>query len=275
MTFQKPKDVTYTEMAIYIDNNIYTKDFDAYTIYQYIYHLIYMLAVKRCFFNKSQYYDDFSIVSASRVYMRMTDKRQFELDENGEPKLAKIKSVLNYIKSIMYPMKVAFEQEHYSQVVSEEVGDESPIKPSDVSLDSSSFISIEILDYLKDLPRVIEKYLMKIPRVRNSNEWLNIHTSCLLTLLNCFTLTRDKIESLENKENITDGYIEKLYSSDDVILFHLDKEKHDYIQVLTRELKNYIYKELRAIIASYDIELYNVKNTLYESIQCLVEDEEK
>lgn len=275
MTFQKPKDVTYTEMAIYIDNNIYTEDFDAYTIYQYIYHLINMLAVKKCFFTKAQYYDDFSIMAASRIYMRLTNPKQFQFDEDGNPKLSRIKSVLNYIKSIMYPMKVAFEQEHYSQVISEEPEDESPVRPSDVSLDSSSFISIEILDYLKDLPRVIKQYLTKIPKVKNSREWLNIYTSCLLTLLNCFTLTRDKIESLENKENITDGYIEKLYSSDDVILFHLNRDKHDYIQVLTRELKNYIYKELRSIIASYDIDLYNIKNTLYESIQCLVDDEEK
>lgn len=272
MTFDKPKDVTYTQMAIYIDNNVYEKEFDEALVYQYIYHLVYMLAVKRCFFTKTQYYDDFALMSASRVYMRLINPKQFELNENGKPKLSKIKSVLNYIKTLMYPMKVAFEQSNYSQVYSENTEDIVPVRPISSS-NSSSLISMEILDYIQSLPKVIYRHLLKIPKKKSSDEWLNIYTSCLLTLLNNFTLTNKKLSDVENKENITDNYIEKMYQLDDVLLFHLDKSYHDYIQILTRELKDYIYDELREIVASYDIERCSIRDVMQDAIDGIVSEE--
>ena len=79
MTFIRPKDVTYTDMCIYIDNNIYTDNYDVNTVYEYLYHIIFMLAKQSQLFNKHKYYDSFAIFGASRVYFRLTNKKQFEL----------------------------------------------------------------------------------------------------------------------------------------------------------------------------------------------------
>ena len=103
MLYTKPKDITYTEMAISIDEMAYSDNFDENLVFEYLYHLAYMLAVKGKFFNNSTDYNNFSIFTATRAFNRITSKKQFVLDANGSPKQSKIKSSLNYLKAILYP----------------------------------------------------------------------------------------------------------------------------------------------------------------------------
>ena len=98
MLFEKDPKTRYVDMAIYIDNHIYSGDFDEELVYQYLYFLVYMLAKKKRYFSSEKVYDDFAIWFATKMYVRLTDPRQF--DENE--KLDKITSVLNYIKGILY-----------------------------------------------------------------------------------------------------------------------------------------------------------------------------
>ena len=80
----KSEKIKYTDMCIYIDNNINKPDADVDKIYDYLVKLSYMLAHKRWFFKCKTEYDDFATYFASVVYMRMTNKRQFlpETDKN-------------------------------------------------------------------------------------------------------------------------------------------------------------------------------------------------
>lgn len=124
-----------------------------------------MLARKGKFFNKAQYYDDFAAYLATQLYFRITNPKQF--DENS--KVQKIKSVLNYIKATIYPMKVNFEQEHYSQTVS------APIEEDDIEFDvqySFSDILSESVDELSkvefdlclgNIDKTIKNFLQRIP----------------------------------------------------------------------------------------------------------------
>ena len=105
MIYQKPKDVTYTQMAMFIDKHAYDENSTNELnnlIFEYIYHLVEMLAYKAKFFNRYSYYDDFAIYVASSVYLRLKNPKQFEYDNNGNPKLKRVKSILNYIKTILY-----------------------------------------------------------------------------------------------------------------------------------------------------------------------------
>lgn len=54
MTYKMPRGVTYTEMAIYIDNHIRDERRDECLIFEYLYHLSYMLARKGSYFHKSE-----------------------------------------------------------------------------------------------------------------------------------------------------------------------------------------------------------------------------
>ena len=71
-----------------------------------------MLARKKNYFNKAEHYDQFSLQAAGRVYRRLLDKRCF----TTPPALPPVKSCLNYIKHILYPFKVDYEQAAYSQL---------------------------------------------------------------------------------------------------------------------------------------------------------------
>lgn len=73
---RKPK-IKYTDMCIYVDTNINKENANSEKIYDYLVMLSYMLAVKRRFFNREDYYDRFANYFATIIYNRMTDKRQF------------------------------------------------------------------------------------------------------------------------------------------------------------------------------------------------------
>lgn len=255
MIFKKPDDITYTDMCIYIDNNVYKDSFDENLVYQYIYHIIYMLAKKASYFKQNHYYDDFAIYAASRVYFRLTNKKQWQLDEDGNYKLDRIKSILNYIKKILYPLKVDFEQSEYCQTISKES------YPEEVNYNFSNLLnnSIDELTFsefgltFNNIGKTCKAFLKTIPYKTNSVEWLNIYTSVMLTFLNSITLTnrrKDRLEHLSSTMRLTDNHIITAFEQENqqAILFHLPESMNDYILVLTRQLKHLIAKDLTDIL---------------------------
>ena len=104
-------------MCIWIDSNVYTDTCDELKLYEYLYHLANMLAHEHKYFIKYEYYDEFALYSASKLFMRLRDPRQFCSD--GSPKLTQVKSVLNYLKTVIYPYKVDFEQQFYAESTQE------------------------------------------------------------------------------------------------------------------------------------------------------------
>ena len=250
MLYTKPKDITYTEMAISIDEMAYSDNFDENLVFEYLYHLAYMLAVKGKFFNNSTDYNNFSIFTATRAFNRITSKKQFVLDANGSPKQSKIKSSLNYLKAILYPCKVSYQQENYVQT---DISIDDPAVVSDFSFSSAlsdyanSIMKIEFRSCIDDVSNSIRSYLKHIPYT--SAEWNNIYVSCLLSVLNSITLSsveKKHIQSLK-KENLNDSALNYYYDKqkeDFVILFHLGIEMHDYIYVLVKNILNILGKEL-------------------------------
>ena len=97
MLYRKPENLKYTSMAIYIDENVYDPSYDPETIYQYLYFLSLMLSRKQNLFNIEDEYEEFAISYASQLYLRLTNKQQFEYDSDGEPRMKRIKSILNYM----------------------------------------------------------------------------------------------------------------------------------------------------------------------------------
>ena len=73
-TYKKPKDKSYTDLAIWIDNNAYSENCDDETLYKYLYILIYMLSYKRKFFKNFDDYDKYSIVTATRIFNRLKNR---------------------------------------------------------------------------------------------------------------------------------------------------------------------------------------------------------
>ena len=194
-----------------------------------------MFAHKNSYFHSTQLYDDFSLSSASRLFMRIKDRR-----------LTEIKSILNYIKTIIYPYKVDFEKDNYV----ENTEDNALIYTDTYCLGTNLLSEIDLFDQLdfkytlENVSCIIKNFLNRIPHKKNSCEWLNIYTSCLLTFLSAL-----KVNSSQklNTSILTDKELHQLYiaaQKEDPVLYHLDKSYSNYIKVLVNEIKALIAKNL-------------------------------
>lgn len=259
MLFNKPKNLKYTTMSIYIDEHIYSDDCDDALVFEYLYYLVNMLAYKGNFFNKAEYYDNFAIYCATNYFLRLKNKKQFELDENGNPKMTKIKSILNFIKKTINFRRMTFQQEFYCQSISK---DETDLDigytfANQLAETIDALSIVEFNECLGDICKTAKKFIKKIPYKINSPEWDNIYLSCLLTFLNQIVLNKKdclKVQNLHCKSTDKLNIISNVYSSnilDSVVLYHLPENMKDYIIVLTNEMKHAIAKDLSFQLHTY------------------------
>ncbi len=255
MMYTKPENVSYTDMCMYIDSHMYTEDFDVELVYQYLYHIVLMLARRANLFPKHRYYDDFAIYAASRIYMRFMHPKQYEYKDDGSPKLDRIKSVLNYAKNVLYPMKVDFEQLEYSQTLSAEEEKLSSFNyESVVRASVEGLLLVDFNDTLENISKTCEQFLSTIPYPKDSSTWLNIYVSVMLTFTNSVTLrnkTLRRLRHIQETNKVTDAKLNSMFvleKYDDPILFHLDASMADYITVLSRQLKHIVAEDLSYIL---------------------------
>lgn len=247
MLYKKPNNLKYTTMAIYIDENIYKSDHDQETIYKYLYFLAIMLAHKENLFNIEDEYEEFAIYYASQLYLRLTNKKQFEYNDAGEPRLKRIKSILNYMKSTIGQRAAEFDKYEYDYT-SNKIIDDVAVNYSFRQLvsESTDFLSrVEFEACLGDIIKGLRAYLTHIPYSENSIIYNNIYLSCLLSFLNSIVLDSRSLKKLFN--SYSPDQLEALYrkqNKDFVILFHLPAEMKGYIQALTNGMKHYIAKDL-------------------------------
>lgn len=250
MLFSKPN-IKYTDMCIYVDdivNKGEPTEQELNKCFEYIYHIGFMLAHKHKYFNKSYYYEEFALFLATEVMYRLFfNPKLNEVDDNGEPYLTKIKSVLNYMKAIIYGRKVEFEQQNYSQQLS---------KHSDGSNFSyaynedlyKSLKETDVTLYLNSLSTTVKHLVYKNNFYKNDKLLMkNIYISCLLTVLNGLTFTKQDTDKLHNTYSSIDSkyrLLGRLYSKnreEALILYHLDDEFKDYIKILS----NKVYKQIK------------------------------
>ena len=244
MIFKKPNDVTYTQMAIWIDENAYKENVDEDKLFEYLCHLAYMLAHQAKYFYNSVDYDEFSYYLATVCMMRLKNPKQFNPNSDGEYTMTKLKSILNYMKAIIYPYKVKFQREEHKQ-------DSFNIDPAmsetlfydKVTQDHYLYSKIEFDVYLNDITRTIKEFLYTLPFKKDSVDFHNVYISCLLTFLNDITLpVYDKYKPYKL-------LIDRLQNNNtDVLLFHLNKSYESYIRVIVNKFKSKIAEELFDIL---------------------------
>lgn len=270
MIYAKPKDVSYSQMCIWADENAYKEDCDQEKLFEYLYHVALMLAKKNKYFNNTRDYEDFAIFMASRMFFRLTNPKQYQYNEKGEPKMTKLKSVLNYMRCTLYPAKVDYQQQYYAQtqITVEDIDYVSEYSFADKLNDTVDELTAKDFEIcLGDIIRTARAFLCRIPYKKNTAEWINIYTSCLLTFLNSITLDNNDIVRIGNfKRNMLskDDFYINLYkknAENSVILFHLPDSMRDYVDVLVRELKRAIAADL-----SFNFKTYVPSNSGMELI---------
>ena len=260
MIFPKPK-LKYTEMAMYIDDRVNSGDnlteSEIETIYIYLYHLVRMLAYTKKYFNKTEYYDEFSLTVAGDMMNRLIyNPKLHELDESGELKMGPLKSVLNYLKMILYGRKVAFEQKTYSQKISRDSGD---IVLTDLSFANQikntkrDHINSNIKLYLGDLGKTLDTFIDEKCEFNDYVINKNIKISCFISILNSIIFTSQIKDNINNKYKTAESKFNYLcveYATNRkncITLYHLDESFRNYVTVLVRRIFNLIEKDLKEL----------------------------
>ena len=271
MLFQKPN-IKYTDMCIYVDSIVEKEsptEQELNKCFEYIYHIGFMLAHKHKYFNKSYYYEEFAIFLATEVMHRLFfNPKLKETDENGEPILTKIKSVLNYMKAILYGRKVEFEQQTYSQQLSKNIEDSN----FSYSFNDNLYQSLKETDiklYFNSISKTVKHIVYDKNFYKNDKLLMkNIYISCLLTVLNGFTFTSPDILKLNNTySSIESKYrlLGKLYSKNrdnSLILYHLDDKYKDYIKVLA----NKVYRQIKDDLSELSSQTFALSDDVITNI---------
>lgn len=259
----KPRNLKYTDMCIYIDSHIYEPNVDVETVFNYLQYLFYGLSYKKKFFKNKDDYEKYSVFAATHVYLRLTNERQFLPDDNPK-KLVKIKSVLNYIKKILYPMKIDYQKQFFNEVYDDKYNGEGTVENiqnyliNNVKNGNRLFLVEEVKDYFSYIPNLIWNVLKQTLYAKDKIMLSNLYISCLLTLLNKITLNN------EDKDKYKDNFKAKLNSEELItsllrkedtlkpILFHLDKSMENYVSVLVVRIKKLIIQDIQIITNCYE-----------------------
>ena len=241
--FKKPKNMTYTEMAIYFDRHFYAdgNNRDDVTLYSYLYLLCQMIAAKGHYFNKQEYYDGFSQFLASTLYMRLLGKL-----ERGEPP---VKSILNYIKGSARQNKTLYQLQAFNQVDNPKYDEK---KDYTVAIDqqreglrrASAPGLVEETTYIVNaLPPLLLKLAQTSIYGADRLTAHCIYMSLLMTWLNNITLS-ERVKAQAEKKNDNPTRREKILeqarlkeSKNKPILWRLDDSFSDYVTLLYRRSK--------------------------------------
>ena len=279
MIYEKDPKTRYVDMAIYIDHHIYSGDFDPELVYQYLYFLSYMLAKKKRYFDSEKTYDDFAIWLATKMYVRLTDSKQFE----DPPKLGKVVSILNYLKQILFAKKIEFNSTiEYQTVLGKfnskyikDFDDDALIdyyRPT-VSSRNNDIIKENLFYIFETIPSLFRKQLEKSPYKKDKIMMENLYISCLLTFIKSTTVPNDqlaKVDKLRSNEHFNADVSRNLRMGDvEVVLWKVPAYLADYVKFVYSRVRDDLVDDIRDVVSKYtldDKELTNVVNANYENI---------
>lgn len=258
MTYNKPPNMTYVAMCIYFDNNMYKSDRDDNLLYQYLYHICYMLACKSKYFKNYDDYDTFALYASSRIYLRYPSK---DVCESTSPEKRYI-SILNYTKKTLYPLKVDYQKENFAQIYSykndDSVDNFINITKESIQQDYSHGLEESIIDTLKLLPSIIKNRIKETPYKNDVMMSKKLYMSCLLTFINSMTLSRDKLDKIRRKSDYNareELFIKSIQreKTDATMTWHLDDSYKDYIKILTNKIRRDIDNDINETQISFSL----------------------
>lgn len=260
MLFKKPSSMKYTEMCMFIDENVpkivnpgeYPELEN--TIYNYLWLLVKALAIKKCMFKNFEDYDMYSFYAANRLYLALR-KNQLNQGKTIKGKLIRpIKSCLNYTKALLYPMKIEYQRESFREIIEEEfvstkfdaLAYKEQLKDqAKDSTDINSHFSDYVRTALEQSGHLLEEVLQKSPFNSSTPEYQNLKISILLTSL----------QVLKNKKKLS-------ATPQSVILWHLPKSMSSYTKVLLKEFFTALKLEIIDCYKTADISDEDLENIL-------------
>lgn len=255
--FHRPNGLKYTDMCIYIDNNIdkivnngeypevETK------IYEYLYHILYALSCKENYFVKFEDYEYFSLYGAGELFMTLRTRKINAGKVIRGKEVVPIKSCLNFIKSVLFPLKINYQRQSFATIINPEIDQDTSILDADmkaaVMAEYQKTLQEALMEVLDSVPIFLDKIVRTTP-YRNDEDMVHkLKISCLLTLNNSLCVPKKYMKKLSNKtNNLSDSKLIDIYrkNANEVVLWHLPEILKDYVKILTIRLKHKITDEI-------------------------------
>lgn len=247
MIWKKPDGMKYVDLCIYIDAhapelidpNCSEEVQD--TIFNYLWLVVKAIAIKKKLFTSFYDYDGYAFYAANRLYTAIKRNLQNQGKVIKGRTITPIKSCLNYMKTLLYPMKL----EYLSQEKNLEFQNLETTKNFDAFMYKQHFkqeawtqlgnnekFQYAIKDLVQNFDNIINSTLIKLPFKANSEEYKRIKISILLNMY--LNLKRDK--NL-NAEPIT------------VMLWKLPKSTGNYVKLFLKEISATLRQQ---IISCYE-----------------------
>jgi len=248
------------DMCKYIDEHIYTDDYDEVKIFDYLKTTIQSIALHKKYFHHLQDYEPFSVYMATRIFLRLVNKKQF-LPDNDPHKLAKVKSVLNMIKKLFYPCKVEYQNSAYNLVIKAEFDDTSDLYThlqnelvETVINTQQTLLKVDVEEYLRQIKRIIWEIINSTPYtdkvIKN-----NLYVSVLISFLRSITLSN------KNKKRISSNYfynnarlyeetLNEIYKTEQdnaPVVWNLDVGFIPYIKILLLRVQEKIIQDIQEL----------------------------
>lgn len=261
MLWKKPANLKYTDLCIYIDENVPKiinpgefPDIEN-TIYNYLWLLVKALAIKKCMFNDFQDYDMYAFYAANRLFFALR-KNQLNQGKTIKGKLIRpIKSCLNYTKALLYPMKIEYQRETFKEVIEEEFVSkkfdafaykEQLKNRARESHGVTSQFKTHLKETLSNNGEILDAVLEKSPFNKGTTEYQNLKISILL----------NSIQILKNKKKLD-------VANQSISLWHLPKNMSNYTKVLLKEYFMALKLDIMDCYKSADINEKDLENILY------------
>ena len=260
MLFKKPNNMKFTELCMFIDENVpkivnpgENPELEN-TIYNYLWLLVKALAIKKCMFKNFDDYDMYAYYSANRLFLALR-KNQVNQGKTIKGKLIRpIKSCLNYTKALLYPMKIEYQRETFKEIIEEEfvstkfdaIAYKEKLKSqARANSDIGHHFKNYVITALQQNDRLLDDILQKSPFNSSTPEYHNLKISILLTSL----------QVLKNKKKLS-------ASPQSVVLWHLPKSMANYTKVLLKEFFTAIKMEIIDCYKEADLSDTDIENIL-------------
>ncbi len=251
MQWKKPANLKYTDLCIWIDANIpnivnpgeHPEIEDK--VYNYIWLVIKALAIKKCMFNNFQDYDPYAFYSANRIYFALR-KNLWNTGKTIKGKEIKpIKSCLNYIKALLYPMKIEYQNETFREIISEEFVskkfDAFTFKEQMRDhIKANQGVNEQFKNYIinsfQNISGMIDDILKKSPFSPKSADYKKLKISLMLNTINSLRVKKKLDPELPT-----------------IILWKLPKSMSSYIRILLKEFYSAVMTEIMECHNAADI----------------------
>lgn len=242
MQWKKDPNMKYTDMCIYIDAHITdiinpgeNPEIED-KIYNYLWLLVKALAIKKCMFTNFQDYDPFAFYAATRLFFALRKNYWNQGKTIKGKQIRPIKSCLNYTKTLLYPMKIEYQNEAFKEIISEEFVSkkfdamafkEHLRNDARATQGCDDQFKAHVQDSFKNIGLLIDNVLRKSPFAPNTLEYKRLRISLMLNALN----------SLRAKNRLNS----ELPS---VIVWKLPRSMQSYVRILLKELYTEIKLEI-------------------------------